>query len=158
MLGADWNEADDKLTCGTVANVKPITPKPGSGRGESERRSDLLADRLTDVEDPSIADGPDDAATMEALDEEGQGKTTPGTDAVTSSLPEKNSNATACESSDHAGEDEHASKSFRGWIYSMQDAITDDENRAGKRKGVKSGEKEGSPEEPSKKARRLVYQ
>jgi len=29
----NWNEADDKLTCGAVDNVKPITPEPGSGRG-----------------------------------------------------------------------------------------------------------------------------
>jgi len=111
------NEADDKLTCGTVANVKPITPRPGLER-ESNRRSDLLADRLADVEDPSITNRPDDAATMEALNEESKSKTTPSADAVASGLPEKNSNATACESGDHAGENEHASKGFRWRIYS----------------------------------------
>lgn len=111
---------DDKLTFGIVDNVKPTTPRPGSRdgleRGELCWQTGMKG--LADVEDPSEANGLDDTTVVERLDEETQGETSPGSNAIASSFPEKNSNTASCRSGDNAGKYEHATEGLGGRVYS----------------------------------------
>jgi hypothetical protein len=95
---------------------------------------------LADVEDPSEANGLDDTTIVETLGEETKGETSPGSNAIAGSFPEKDSNTATCGSGDNAGKHEHATQGGTRRVYCGQNTITNDEDRTGERKRVKASE------------------
>lgn len=66
--------------------------------------------RLADVQNPSVTNRFNETTVVETFDPEAEGKTSPGTDTIPSSFPEKNGNAAPGNSGYDACKDKHAAK------------------------------------------------
>jgi hypothetical protein len=100
---------------------------------------------LTNEQDPAVSHLTYKTAVSEALDEQGERKTTPSTDEVPGQLPKEYSDRPTSTTGYSTRQDEEAFERRARRVHLVQHAKLEDEHEAYQRKGIETDQEERSP-------------